>query len=313
VDNIPPDKIAKLVYKQFDYFNPPVSLRDTILTAASQLNPQLSDLEIIEHIEEDVQEDYIDQDFSVLQKYIAALLRKEKEQRDKGLFCPYEVFADNDQIVGFSYPRSTDSPLMRRIRAVAPEVSEALEAIRSLQAGEFELFCSRILDLLKAEETQKTQDSRDDGIDFLGWLCIPETFTTLKSISLPHREFRMLVLGQAKRYKPENPVGVSHIRELVGTIASFHHDQLAPWPSKLQLNSFTLMSPILPLIMTTGRISRDAKDLAKKCGVITRDGAEIALFLCLENVGMEELEEQGISKLKFNKHKFMEWLYEPKA
>ena len=299
MNNISPIKVAELIYGQFDYFQKPRSLSNTIIEFAAKFEEQISELTLAENI--------LSRD---LQEYISSIVRKEQERKIHGLFCPYEVFPDNDEIVGFSYPRPTDSPMMKSIRMVAPEVSIALEAIGALTPREFELFCSRILDLLKAEETFKTQDSNDEGVDFLGWICIPESFANMESISQFRKEFRMLVLGQAKRYKPQNPVGVSHIRELVGTAAAFHHDQLAPWESKLKLKSFTVMSPILPVIMTTGRISPPARELANKCGVVTRDGAEIAQFICLEGVGMLKTEENGVSRLRFDKQKFIEWLHQ---
>ena len=80
----------------------------------------------------------------------------------------------------------------------------------------------------------KTRPSDDGGIDFLGWLRIPETLAHDGSEMGFRGVFRMLVLGQAKRYRIDRPVGVSHVRELVGTAAAFHHDQLARLPRRDQ-------------------------------------------------------------------------------
>jgi Restriction endonuclease len=303
--SISPDEVAELIYNEFDYFNAPVSLRETILRFAQRVNVHVSELTLAE--------DILDRD---LQKYVSSLIKKEQRIQRSGLFCSYQVLADNDEIVGFSYPRPLESPMMQKLRRVAPEVSKAFEAINQLHHSDFELFCSRILDLMQAEETLKTQDSYDEGIDFLGWLCIPDTFANIETISQFRKDFRMLVIGQAKRYGPDkSPVGEHEIRELVGTVVAFHHDQLAPWTSRLQLQptTLTVISPILPLIMTTGRISPQARSLAKKCGVVARDGAEIALFICLEGVGMSEVEEHGFSKLKFDSQRFMEWLHRTNA
>lgn len=301
MNNISPNAIADFIYHEFDYFTPPASLSGAILEYAYRFNNEFSTLEIAESIGEN------------LEKYISSLLKKEQERRRANLFCPYQIFVDQDEIVGFAYPRLTDSSIMEQVRKVASEVPKALEVIQGLHHSKFEVFCSKILDLLHADETQKTTDSRDEGIDFLGWLCIPETFSNIEAIPQFRKEFRLLVIGQAKKYKPENPVGVNAIRELIGTVAAFHHDQLAPWQSRLPLSSFRLMSPILPLMMTTGRISSDAKKLAEKCGVVVRDGAEIALFICLEKIGLSEIEENGVLRFRFDEEKFMVWLNEPKA
>lgn len=247
------NEVANLIFKEFDFFAAPTSLNNTIVDFARKLAPQTSGLTLAE--------DILDEN---LPNYISALLTKIQEAREAGGFCPYEIL-ENDVIVGFSYPRFADSEVMSKLRQIAPEVPITLETLRELQPDEFELFCSKVLDLLAAEETLKTKDSNDEGIDFLGWLCLPKSFVNTENILLFHRDFRMLVVGQAKRYKPENPIGVGYIRELVGTVAAFHHDQLAPWESKLQLQrtALTVMSPILPLMMTTGRISKDARALAK--------------------------------------------------
>ena len=297
MNDVVPLEIVETIYRDFDFFSAPVSIREKLLEIAKLLMPHISDLVLAEEI--------FGQN---LQEYVSLLQKKQKEiQKDAGV-CSYEILLDNEEIIGFSYPRLNDSPIMRSIRLVAPAVSDALHRIRELSPEEFEIFCSKILILLDAEDAITTKVSRDEGIDFLGWLCIPGTFLSVENIQLFRKEFRMLVIGQAKRYKPENPVGVGAIRELVGTVAAFHHDQLAPWPSRLQLSSFKLMSPILPLMMTTGRISQDAKKLSEKCGVIVRDGAEIALFICLEKVGLSEIEENGVLRYRFDEEKFVAWL-----
>src|SRR5579863_1432588 len=142
MNNINPEAIANLMYDQFDYFSQPKPLSSTIVDFASKLVPEISDLDLATNI--------LEHD---LPKYISSIVRKEQERKKLGLFCPYETFADNDEIVGFSYPRSNDSLIMTKIRRLAPEVSIVLDTIRGLSPQEFELFCSRVLDLLKATET----------------------------------------------------------------------------------------------------------------------------------------------------------------
>lgn len=293
---VEPERIADILSGSFDFYSPPRSLREVLVEIIAQQGPLHSLLAVAEQVEERYD------------SYLSCLLNKQKIYRSRGLFTPYEIVADGEMITGFSYPRATDSAYMQKVRKVAPQIPAILEAIRGLSPLEFEQLCARILSLLNARDTQMTKYSRDEGIDFLGWLDLPENFL-LGEEPLPFRAgFCVLVLGQAKKYAPDHPVGVKEIRELVGTAAAFHHDQLAPWKSRLQLDSFKLMVPILPLLMTTGIFSREAHKLAHKCGVLTRDGAEIALFLALEGIGVREVPDLHPSRFRFEKDAFFQWL-----
>lgn len=293
------EQVADRIFADYDYYSPLAPLNTTLGESIKKTYPALSDLEISELLIK-----------KKVLKFCSALIDKSDKKQKEGVFAPYEIYPDNNEIVGFSYPRPSDTPYMAKLRLVAPQVPIALNYIRKLTPKEFELFCSKILTLLDAEESMQTQYSKDGGLDFIGWLKMPDTLSHTgnmpKSISSFRSDLRMLALGQAKRYK--GTVGVEYIRELVGAVATVQYDQLAPWPSKYQIPSLTLMSPILPLIFTTGHISRDARDLGRKCGVVTRDGVELAIFICLEGVAIEEKIINNINRSKFTIAKFKKWL-----
>jgi restriction endonuclease Mrr len=298
MNEVEPEHIADILAESFDFYSPPRSLREVLVEVTAQLGPLLSPLAVVEQVEEHYED------------YLSCLLNKQQVLRAKGLFAPYDIVADGDEIAGFSYPRAKDSTYMQSVRKVAPQIPAILEAVRSLSPLEFEQLCVRILGLLNARGMKMTKYSRDEGIDFLGWLDIHENFL-LGEQPVPFRVgFSMLVLGQAKKYAPDHPVGVKEIRELVGAAAAFHHDQLAPWQSRLQLDSFKLMIPILPLLMSTGTFSKEARKLAHNCGVLTRDGAEIALFLGLEGIGVKDVPDLHPPRVRFDKEAFLQWLRE---
>lgn len=291
-------KVAEAIIAEYDYYSPPESLAAIILQYASRAQPDVSEIEFMDTLLSDINK----------REIISILLKHQQNLKKSGVFAAYEI-NDETEIVGFSFPRPIDTELMAKVRMVAPELPNIIEALRKLNPDNFEHFCKRLLDLLSGEDTMKTSQSNDGGVDFLGWLRIPETLAKPGEILGFRSDFYMLVLGQAKKYKPENPIGVSCIRELVGTISSFHHDQLAPWESKFQVPRITLMSPMLGLLMTTGKISKDARTLAANCGIIVKDGAEIALFIALEGVGMNrQVNEDGIASLVFDESRFLEWL-----
>lgn len=293
--------LTESVYMQADYYSAPQSLSQHLLRIAKQLFPHKSEQTLLEEIEENEENIH------------SVLLKKVQDLRKEGMFCRYSLSIDSDEIAGFSYPFESDSSTIKRVKAVAPAVEDMLKSIRELNPEDFEQLCKRILDLLHATETKRTPYSNDGGVDFLGWLHIPQTLVSIEEYPMFQQDFRMLVLGQAKRYKPDNPIGVKYVREMVGTVASFHHDQMAPWESRLPLKGITVVSPILPIIITTGKISRDARKLAKQCGVLTKDGADLALFLCLEDIGVEynSNNPDNIVKIEFKSELFEAWLFAP--
>jgi hypothetical protein len=293
------DQVANIIFADFDYYSPSASLISTLENGIKKADSTLSSLEISELLTK-----------KNILKFNSALISKSDMKRKEGVFAPYEMYPDNNEIIGFSHPRPNDSPYMAKLRLVAPEIPKALNCIKKLSPKQFEQFCTKILALLEAEESMQTQYSKDGGVDFIGWLKLPDslqhTGNMPKSIRSFRCDLRMLALGQAKRYK--GTVGVDFIRELVGTVATFQYDQLAPWASKFQVPSLALMSPILPMIFTTGNISRDARELGRKCGVVTRDGVELAIFICLEDVAIDYSTSNQICKSKFTVTKFNKWL-----
>ena len=147
MNELPLDQIIDHIYNNFDFFSAPMPLKISLLSFAGQIVPQLPDLVLTEKL--------LDQ--RLLQEYVSALLKKQQDVHKSGLFCPYEILLDNDEIVGFSYPRPTDSPIMQRVRQVASQIPIALNTIRELTPREFELFCSEVLNLLNAEESMPSR------------------------------------------------------------------------------------------------------------------------------------------------------------
>ena len=288
------DEITERLFNHFDKDIGPLPFADVLLEYAKRVAPECQDTEIADDVLEPKQKD----------RYMSALLGKQKQAIQEGRFCPYD-FAPDGSIIGYCFPRRRDSALMAMRRRVAPYIPPALAVLRRLNPDQFEKFGRRLLHLLKAEEAHVTSHSRDEGVDFFGWLSIPETLIMAADLPTFRSEFRVFVIGQAKRYDQSTPIGPEYVRELVGATALFRHDQLSPWQSRYQVPSIRLMSPILPLIITTGKVSTEAKNLAQKSGVVTKDGAQLVEFLCLEGVG---LSDNGAGVVSFSETDFLAWL-----
>lgn len=286
-------EIADYLAQNFDFFSPPQRFNDLVLRTAKTISSSTAETELVDVILGAKQ----------IARYEAALRKKQEQLEVETGVCSFEILGNGD-IVGFSFPRSKDSPLMARVRQVAPKVGRVLQRLRNLTPDEFELLCKRVLDLMKGQETVKTQRSGDGGVDFGGWLQFPASFVGNEDDRFFQSGFRMLVVGQAKRYDPQNTIGVAYVRELVGSAMIFFYDQLAPWQSKFTISGLTLSTPILPLLMTTGTISSGALDLAKKCGVVTKDGSDVALFLAVEGVA----NSATVPSYAFDETLFNQWL-----
>lgn len=275
-----PAVLASAAFASFDFHREPVNLPRFLSEFARELAPTLTKLDAYEEMG------------SRKDEYVAALLKMQRQAQEEGRFCPYEILRDQNQIVGYSYPRPGDSEEIAQLREIAPLHREVLEAIRQIDPDDFERFCVRALELLGAEEGMQTQRSRDQGIDFAARVPIGKRFAPVTSLLNFEEAFNITVIGQAKAYGPGHPVGVSVVRELVGTLATFRFDRTTDSSSGLEIAfEYRLCDPIVPLLMTTGVFSSPAKMMGRRYGVILKDGAQIATFLCLHEIGIEM--EQG--------------------
>jgi restriction endonuclease Mrr len=232
--------------------------------------------------------------------FIRALYEEQQKTMLEGKFCPYELLLERDLIIGYSFPRPVDDEATKTLRAIAPLHGEMLRTIRNLDPADFETFCAQVLKLLGARDSHTTRLSQDGGADFFARVSIrPATPFDMRFTSFED-EFGMLIVGQAKAYAVERPVGVSAVRELVGTIAMFQFDDSA-YDISFERR---LCDPILPLLMTTGVFSSTAKTLAHRYGVIAKDGAQLATFLCQNGIGISTI---GDAKV-FDHDIFLRWL-----
>jgi len=114
---------------------------------------------------------------------------------------------------------------------------------------------------------------------------------------------QLLFAGQAKHY-PDNPIGPATVREMIGAIALARFQVYSSEPDFFEAFKLLPYNPLIALLFTTGRFTRDAREIADSAGVIARSGEQLATFLADRNVGM--VVNDGVTT--FAPELFMEWL-----
>lgn len=288
MSNITPGAVVREVKRSFSFFHHPVAIETFLLEIAKRLAPDDADVDLYERV------------VGRRDNFVQALYEEQQKTALEGKFCPYELLLDRDRIVGYSFPRPADDEVTQVLREVAPLHDDMLRTIRNLDPADFETFCAEVLKLLGAQDSYKTRLSQDGGADFFARVSIrPATSFDTRFVSFED-EFMMLIVGQAKAYAVERPVGVSAVRELVGTLAMFQFDDTAyevPFERHL-------CDPILPLLMTTGVFSSTAKNLARRYGVVIKDGAQLATFLCQNGIGISATQDSRV----LDRDIFLRWL-----
>lgn len=153
------------------------------------------------------------------------------------------------------------------IRGIDDGIRPLLMKLRCITPDDFEHVCSRMLKELGAEQARKTQQTNDGGIDFeaLRLNIVPT------SLSLPEG-CKAAVIGQAKRYKEENNVKETMIREFVGAAMLRRHD--IQKEGKIQP-----FSPVLFAFWTTSSFTSTAKEYARSLGLWHMDGRTLANYV----------------------------------
>jgi restriction endonuclease Mrr len=90
------------------------------------------------------------------------------------------------------------------------------------------------------------------------------------------------------------------IRELVGSVALAKSKVFAGKTDPLSGLQMRVCDPVVYLFFSTGTITRDARDLLTKAGVVAMDGLQLAMFLADHGVGLAYDE--------FSQEAFRNWL-----
>ena len=141
-----------------------------------------------------------------------------------------------------------------------------LSKLRKIPPASFEYVCALILRALGAE-SEATKKTCDGGIDFQGVklnIVTQELSTPLTS--------KVVIIGQAKRYKDGNMVKETQVREFVGAAILRRHE--------LQRDRHIgPLSPVVLAFWTTSDFDANAKRYARSVGLWYMDGHTLANYV----------------------------------
>ena len=160
-------------------------------------------------------------------------------------------------------------------------------AVSERTADDLELLCIKLLHLLGVSKPHGTPRSGDGGVDFYGYSHFG---FVLKPEILPagaEKHMRVWFVGQAKHYDASQ-VSTKDIREIVGSVSLARAKLFAGEKDPMKRFSARLCEPVFSMFVTTGRFSRDSKDLMKKSGIIPMDGPQLGQFLADNGIGLNE-------------------------
>ncbi len=208
----------------------------------------------------------------------------------------------DSEVGGAGRPNPSDDETVQLAKLGRRQVAAILERMRSLTPDEFEQFGAALVKSFGATISEKTRQTGDQGIDFVGTARIGDLLDKPRSIMKLVHEMQIDFIGQAKHY-PKRTIQPSIVRELVGSLElarsrHFSSEKFALLED-LSLRSF---SPVFALLITTGRLSAGAKTVAEKAGIIARSGDQLATYLADLGVGIDP--ESG----EFSEDLFVSWI-----
>jgi restriction endonuclease Mrr len=185
--------------------------------------------------------------------YIADILRnKAANAKENGEIVVYEI----------------DDEEPPYIKKLGETYSNLLNTIQEMESGKFECLCADVLKLLGWQESGCIGGTQDDGVDFYAF-DFPDT--QLLNLPMPS-SCKVLVIGQAKRYKKGNDVSETEIRKFVGGALK-------------KLNDFRksgkvgTLTPVIFAFWTSSDFQDSAKEYAKAMGIWFMNGRTLVEYL----------------------------------
>lgn len=206
-------------------------------------------------------------------------------------------------VCGSAYIFPTDSPLDRSLKTNRSKTSQLMQAMMDLTPEQFERFGSCVLKLLGAQTFHVTQQSGDQGIDFYGVLRLGQLLQAPEKFFHLSHKLELRFAGQAKHY-PRTVVGTAVVRELAGAVSLARYKAFSSEVDMFEDLGLLPFNPLVLLLFTTGRLSKGARELSEKAGILSYSGDQLAAFLADCGVGM--IEEAGATV--FSKDEFLRWL-----
>lgn len=274
-----PKAAAEIVVHEFDLLRAPVDAVDLIHEIGTTQGwfSGMAD------------EDTYDKCDSWLNGFLKTLQKEYSDRATEGRFTRFAFNpSTTTYIQGWCYPEPSDSEQVQAAKAIRAQHSLYMAFIADISDREFEAVCAGVLGLLGCENPVLTPRSGDQGIDFFGRLDLEGKLGAPFVWPSVDRNFTTWLVGQAKQY--DGKVSTTWVRELAGSVALARAGVSADNRDSLAALKVRLFDPIFYLFFTTGRLTRDTRQLAKRSGIIALEGEDIAALLADRSVGLIEKE-----------------------
>lgn len=208
-----------------------------------------------------------------------------------------------DTVAGSCFVQPSDAPAVAQAKNNRLSVADVLARIRGLTFAEFERFGAKVLRELGAHKTYVTPHSNDQGIDFYGTLSLGQLQDAPAPFFRLAHDLQVRFAGQAKHY-PDAAIGTSVVRELIGAVSLARTKTFSVDKDLFEELELAPMTPLVTVLLTTGRFTSGAIELAEKAGVVARGGDQLAVFLADRGIGMVSV--AGVTV--FDRARFDAWL-----
>ncbi|WP_417708914.1 restriction endonuclease [Roseibium aggregatum] len=210
------------------------------------------------------------------------------EAENDGIPLNYSFNSANPEYVqGACFIEGSDSDAIRSEKNARAKQEEYFSFYDELTPNMFERLCGKILELFDVEESYVTRASADQGVDFFGRLPFG---TLLKPKDIPagaEKQLAVWLVGQAKHYL-KTSVSTKDIRELVGSVILARSKTYAGNSDPLKDLEIRVCDPVVFLFLTTGKFTRDSRDLLRRSGVVAMDGVQLGIFLADHLAGQDD-------------------------
>jgi len=217
-------------------------------------------------------------------KHLTQIKLNNEEKNDQISTIEFNRIND-DYVQGSCYIDSACSENEAEAKRLRSNKIHYVNAFRNISDIEFETTSSRILSLWRVEKDFVTRRSADQGIDFYGRVPFGQIIKPSAIGNGAEKQLKIWLVGQAKNYSATQ-VSTKDLRELVGSVSLARSKCYAGSKDPLSELDMRICDPVFFLFFTTGNISRDARDLLKKTGVIAMDGSQLATFLADHGIGL---------------------------
>lgn len=265
--------LALEIAKQFDMTAAPKEIR---IVCIAQVACWAS-------FDDDRAAEFVDNELAVI---VAKLEAIEQEHLNKRTVCRYAFSSAGGHLIqGLAYnDPGVDSTMLAARRARLATVAW-LEHTNQMTPRQFEQLCRGILAIVGCADPEVTRSSRDQGIDFFGKLRLEGRLANMNHFPSIDSSMDVWIVGQAKHIDTTR-VSTPEVRALIGSVALARAKVHSIGGDTLRGFTPRLMDPIFLALFTTGEFSRECQDLLDKSGVLSLDGVQLAVFLCDNNIGL---------------------------